>query len=62
MHYNIPKSTLGDRASGRTMPGSTIGRPPALDSKLESGIMRRDCIYADLEILALTEYSRELKL
>ena len=27
------------------MPGSTIGRSPALDSKLESGIVRQDCIY-----------------
>ena len=25
LEYNIPKSTLGDRASGRVIPGSTSG-------------------------------------
>ena len=40
LEYNIPKSTLSDRVSGRVRPGATSGAPRYLDAEEEEEVVR----------------------
>ena len=40
LHYNVPRSTLGDRVSGRVIPGSTSGPPTYLTASEERELVQ----------------------
>ena len=46
--YNIPKSTLGDRISGRVLPGATSGPPTYLTREEEEELVAFLCRAADI--------------
>ena len=46
--YHVPKSTLGDRISGRVLPGATSGPPAYLTSEEEEEIVIFLCRSADV--------------
>lgn len=39
--FGIPRSTLEDYVRGNSLPGCSIGRPPALEARLERGIVEK---------------------
>ena len=67
-HYAVPKSTLGDRISGRVLPGSTSGPRRILNDEEEEGLVAflRRCAPVGLsksrkELLALVQAIAESK-
>ena len=42
-HYGVPKSTLGDRISGRVLPGAKSGPTPYLNREEEEELVRFLC-------------------
>ena len=60
--YNIPKSTLGDRVSGKILPGAKAGRKPYLTPNEEDELVKFLLNYAAIgygrsrkEVIALVE-------
>ena len=41
LDYHVPKSSLGDRVSGRTVPGTKSGPPPYLNAMEEGELLSR---------------------
>ena len=65
-HYAVPKSTLGDRISGRVLPGSTSGPRRILNDEEELVAFLCRCASVGLskswkELLALVQAIAEAK-
>lgn len=54
MQYNVPKSTLGDRVSGRVQPGSVSGPPKYLTLSEEDELSRFCLAAVKLDMLVLS--------